>query len=754
MEFTRPCEVYRSLIVRVWCVVCVVGGWAGVSACGDGLVESTNPPQNTSREGTTDWFGGQTGPPTGIRDTTPIGRDEGEPCAVTPDCAANLVCREGLCEARIPVEEGGPCAVRLDCAADLVCRGGRCTDATSPDEADDPCEADVDCAMGLVCQGGQCAEVAWDEAKAAGEPCLLDTQCDLDLVCHEGRCEAGCRRAYDCRSSSFACVGWECQLVSALSDGACGDNTHCLSGEVCALGSGQCVADTGACLPDRYEPNDVAATATRSGFVQEDALTLCDGDEDHFVYSLLRGDVLRVDVRFDRGASSLEAVMLDLNGRVIEVADATSDGAVLMRFAQTSQDVVVRVRHVGGEASAAAYGLTVGVERMTCSDDVELNNIPSRATPYTAEGYMHGLTLCPSDTDWFSIEAQEGQGLYTTVFDDTYWNAAVDARILSPSGEVLCDVWGIMTERDCHGVVAPETGVYRVGLIAEYEHTTYALRLQAMDLAACVDPNEPNDTPETATALPIEGAMLCSGDEDWYAFDVEVPRTHMRAWIDAGTNDNYASVEVFDPSGERLPFYIESTQGLPPISGTMVLEVPGRYTARVSGWLHVDNLSATLPYAMGVELVPLVTCDLDANEPNDDASSASVFPLGSSVEGVLCDERDRDVFELVIDAPNTTVEFDFAASPRTAGEPHFTIEDANATACWTSGVCTYDDCAYLFEEPGTYRIVAFLVDGHTMAYTLGARVRSAHTERRQTTRRRRAPLARGAACDHTRRPRV
>jgi hypothetical protein len=116
-------------------------------------------------------------------------------CTVDADCASAEHCEAGLC-----MKDG--CVVDRDCAStERRCIGGRCMLVTDPPPV--MCTSNSDCAADEVCKAGLC--VALDSVQSAGRPigsdCVMDSDCDSGLCrLADGatQCTAFCVSDADC----------------------------------------------------------------------------------------------------------------------------------------------------------------------------------------------------------------------------------------------------------------------------------------------------------------------------------------------------------------------------------------------------------------------------------------------------------------------------------------------------------------------------------------------------------------------------
>lgn len=180
--------------------------------------------------------------------------------------------------------------------------------------------------------------------------------------------------------------------------------------------------------------------------------------------------------------------------------------------------------------------------------------------------------------------------------------------------------------------------------VADFRHA-YALTVSAF---SDPDVNEPNDTPATATPIPLTsgagsqtGYLATTGDQDVYAIDVPASASGTRTILYVGLD----APALVPDSQTRLAYSIalEGADGGAIASGqtpspvgeqqtgtARLLTQGGRYFVTVSGYkqhLTDDDPPGDprLKYAIDVKLLP----DVDPNEPNDTPAQATPVALGS-----------------------------------------------------------------------------------------------------------------------------
>jgi hypothetical protein len=338
----------------------------------------------------------------------------GDDCKLNDDCAAALLCKQGLCvpanqvttcpnqqcpsgqrcnRTNLVCEQNSGCFTDDDCDSTELCNTAthacdpRCTDETAAQvcAADQKCfngrcaqcGSDSDCSGGLSCDvtAGRCTN---------GSTCFSDADCDVPLVCNPVTSQ--------CTQPPPPCVADE----------------QCKSDETCDVPSGRCVP--AACVPDRYEPNNSQATAAPLGTGPEidvSGLTLCNGEQDYFSFQMLQGDLVQVVTEADTLATNtFDTTLLDPTGRALNRGDLVAQG-------QADSDGLYAVR-VHSTDLKQSYGLRITIDHTSsfCQNDVyEPNDTPAQATRVAPPG-IDSAAICEGDHDWFSLAVPAGLGVH------------------------------------------------------------------------------------------------------------------------------------------------------------------------------------------------------------------------------------------------------------------------------------------------------------------------------------------------------
>lgn len=152
------------------------------------------------------------------------------------ECAAGLLCAAGTCVSPGSRKDGEPCSHNVDCVSGLICDWSSSPYVCGrPKYGGETCGNDTDCVTGLVCKRDgtfsvtgycQCPSCAVDEVCGA-TGCIKPGTVPLGEVCyHNVDCDGGniCLWA----GSPHVCA------PPATRDAACGHDTDCASGLLCA----------------------------------------------------------------------------------------------------------------------------------------------------------------------------------------------------------------------------------------------------------------------------------------------------------------------------------------------------------------------------------------------------------------------------------------------------------------------------------------------------------------------------------------
>ncbi|KYH25707.1 hypothetical protein HAPAU_23850 [Halalkalicoccus paucihalophilus] len=301
----------------------------------------------------------------------------------------------------------------------------------------------------------------------------------------------------------------------------------------------------------------------------------------------------------------------------------------------------------------------------------------STAEPIDPGSTVEG-TLADGEELRYSIELAGGETL-GVVFDSTFadWtDQRAEIGVYDPDGTVL-DSTMVSTDqpiRTAIGTTVSETGTYAVRVASLAGSIPYSVTIDVAD----EDPNEPNDTRESAVEIApdesVDGVVVGS-EKDWFAFEVtagEGIELELTARDLALNRD--LRMAVFDPDGTeigalptdnpnrgayRTDYEFLATVGLPPstdpsVVGADVAEETGTHYVRVSE-VGSDTLNGEIrgfsAYTLAVETVAL-----DRFDPNERRETATQLEPDETIDGIIAGyDRDWYAFdaeegeEIVID---------------------------------------------------------------------------------------------------------
>ena len=159
---------------------------------------------------------------------------DGDSCSATADCAAGLLCDQGVCSnaVRTCVNDG-------ECGGGEVCRRGTCQPIVSE------CQGAWDCRAGMVCSQGEC------RTPQVGNPCQRHQECGPAMYCAKPRFECTELTGGQCWTREVCAEGQDCESIDDETGlGLCGGGS---CDPPCADGTPHCVNDQCvACIQDRH----------------------------------------------------------------------------------------------------------------------------------------------------------------------------------------------------------------------------------------------------------------------------------------------------------------------------------------------------------------------------------------------------------------------------------------------------------------------------------------------------------------------
>jgi hypothetical protein len=392
-----------------------------------------------------------------------------------------------------------------------------------------------------------------------------------------------------------------------------------------------------ACIDDFYEENDLQVQGVRVAWGSTTAATLCPNDYDWYLIDLAPGDDIQLALLANPIARDLNVYLhrpaspTGQNGQPV-LYGISPDGEELVTYRVPESAPVglwgIRVLGIGG--ASADYTLTVSGTggQVTCQEDAfEPNDAPATG-PVLGNGQALAGRRCPSDDDWYRVNLGVGDVLTATLRPADLGDN-LDLVIVDPDANEIArgGVPGTGMERLV--VTAAKAGAWSLGVVADGVATnSYTLSISVNYAAPpCIeDAYEQNDT--RATAAPLTAgtelnAQLCPEDDDWYTF---VARSDQRSVL---TLRNSAGLTCSVVAADGTPLGT-----CEPAPGGAIAEVTGAF-----GPLYVlvsGGAGQPAPYALLLTTSPIVACDDDAFEPDDDLATARAVDDGVPMIGVRC----------------------------------------------------------------------------------------------------------------------
>ena len=437
-------------------------------------------------------------------------------CVAGADCAtgscdgAAFVCVPKSCTADgdcATVPHAAHCdvlaAICVGCTSDAQCAG----DGTGPRRicapAEQacvvfPCTGDVECEGdpgGPRCDAktGHCIECSADvdctgAAKRCGPThrcvaCLADADCDV-------------ADGYACHADTNACY-----FAGCVRDDQCAGGTRCAKGTracVRCLVDADCAPTGGACV--------AGACASRAS---------CGGDADCAFPARCDGGVCAAC----DAARACRGNEVCTSGACAEpVACADSGSCLAGRTCQASLCAPAACAddaYAPNQSAGAAAGLSLAT--------------PAGQTG-VATANVTGLVLCPNADDWFTVAANDGDGVQVEVHFATASEPVQLALFRAAPGGGLAAVgftevapYGL---RATAGALPAGSGPVYVQVRAPGDSVNYQLAARTQAGGLCADDfRDPNATPMTSSPLAPGVAPLvsCPGADDWFKLDVQAP---------------------------------------------------------------------------------------------------------------------------------------------------------------------------------------------------------------------------------------
>jgi hypothetical protein len=254
------------------------------------------------------------------------------------------------------------------------------------------------------------------------------------------------------------------------------------------------------CAPDLTEPDDTPDQASTASSGMRETRLLCPADLDLLRLDLPLESVVEVTAAFEQMEGDLDLALTDLEGNVLRLAAARTDGERL-RTSMGPGSYLLEVRPAGAQGPIA-YELGVSVDTGSgCLEDFLSPNAAADTAPVIPELHLDDLVLCPGTADHFAHVVND-QESYAVLAEPAAGNSTLEVPLTTPP---LAS--GLYVLR----VSSPDQGPVR-----------YAFGFQVETHRSGCPPDRfaPNDTPETAPLVGLGWStrlLLCPDETDYFA---------------------------------------------------------------------------------------------------------------------------------------------------------------------------------------------------------------------------------------------
>ncbi len=337
-------------------------------------------------------------------------------------------------------------------------------------------------------------------------------------------------------------------------------------------------------------------------------------------------------------------------------------------------------------ADAEEYRLMIALSEESCVE-LENNDSAANATPVELDTAYSASLSRAADVDVFSFTLAEdsavnvtlrssGTGGRATVYTCAVYSAADASRLSGfsvPGSAQLSETGNLYLSAGSYYVqVAKGSGSTN----DEYVLTVHTSRSGTME-------SEPNDTQDTASAVPvnedIHGSFAREGDIDFYTFLLDRDAVIQPRFTFTPTDSasrTYVLTVLDGGRHELLKLNIggkESSKLIAPLA----LPV-GSYTIRIENPRFVRQ-----DYTLHLVCMPVNAAEC---EPNDSAGLATELSVGQARTGVLSSDADVDYYKLSF-AQTATITLRFSFAQSTIKNTAFTLSiEQNGRTQWSAPV--------------------------------------------------------------------
>jgi hypothetical protein len=451
--------------------------------------------------------------------TTALPLPRGERVGVRALVLLPLLFLATACPPPKPVVDAGKepqCMTRSECDAGLVC---------TTDQFCSTCSTSGQCSVKEECLADTklCAlRAGW------GTQCAVNDDCQAGSWCKQGLCQA--------RSEVSLCVGGnnsECPqgercnriTLTCEEDLGCSIDADCSAGEICNTGSRQC-------QPRCTLQTQVDVCAAGQRCIAEKCVQ-CGSDSEC-------GPGLTCDAAGNCSAGSRCYTDRDCS---VPLVCLVQTGACLPKApACTSDDNCASNQRCDVPSGRC-------IARDCQPDRYEPNNDDTKAFG-VAPGPYRNLTLCPADTDWYSIALSRGDLLGVNVDADPFAENNFTTVVKDTSGRTLAG------GRLLVSYVAPVPATYFVVVSTIDPFQTYDVTFLKSRGTPCDDDTlEPNDSASQPTLLNTStqaDGRICPQDQDWFRSTVPAGQGVRASLINYTAGSGLLRLCLFQGDGSTL----------------------------------------------------------------------------------------------------------------------------------------------------------------------------------------------------------
>ncbi len=280
------------------------------------------------------------------------------------------------------------------------------------------------------------------------------------------------------------------------------------------------VTDSELCSDDSYEPNNTISGAKRMEAGSYNSLMLCPLDEDYYLFTLNQNDRIEIETNFDSTKADIDLVLYDPLLKESAYSITSTGNEKIDYTARMSGNHILNV--FAWDNGSAPYQMNVKVTKnQSCTDDrFEENDSVITATKILSDE-IYGLTICPSDYDYYSVTLNKGDKLSTGVFY-TESKGKLYSALISSDGKTVFATGEKQSGDIVLNITAPYSGEY-ILLVRGADNTVkndYDILIDIQKNSVCIDDRyEENDSAQYAPAVAkgeISQLVLCPQDADFY----------------------------------------------------------------------------------------------------------------------------------------------------------------------------------------------------------------------------------------------